>query len=133
MDNGGIRSNIQKRNQINDVAKVIFFIASLFGVLVLGLLFYQIFEKGLPWLNFDFLTNFPSRSPKKAGLFSALIGSMWVIGFTILLAAPIGVGCALYLEEYTRKNRIAHWIEINISNLAGSPLSYTVFWVWRSS
>lgn len=121
MDNGGMRSNIQRRNQINDVAKVVFFLASLFGVLVLGLLFYQIIEKGLPWLNLDFLTNFPSRSPKKAGLFSALIGSMWVIGFTILLAAPIGVGCALYLEEYTRKNRLARWIEINISNLAGVP------------
>jgi len=76
---------------------------------------------GLPRLSWRFLTSFPSRFPDQAGIFSALVGSVYLIGLTALIAIPLGIGAAIYLEEYAKKNRITSFIEINISNLAGVP------------
>ena len=59
--------------------------------------------------------------PHKAGLFSALMGTIWIIVTTAAIAIPVGVSSALYLEEYAKKNRLNSFIEINISNLAGVP------------
>jgi len=78
-------------------------------------------NEGLSWLNINFLSNFPSRFPHKAGVKSALFGSLWLISMTTLIAVPLGVATALYLEEYAPKKRFIRWIQINISNLAGMP------------
>lgn len=121
MDRNVMIKNIEHRNRVNTLFHGVFFIASLFGVLVLGLLFYQIFSKGLAWFDFDFITSFPSRKPENAGIYSALVGSSYLILITMLLSVPIGVGCALYLEEYAKKGKVSHLIEVNISNLAGIP------------
>jgi len=91
------------------------------GVLLLFLLLWDVFTRGLPWLSWDFLTSFPSRFPERAGIRSALFGSIWLILLTAAFAVPIGVGAAIYLEEYAPKNRLTKIIEINISNLAGVP------------
>lgn len=115
------QKNIAKRRMTNTLFHGIFFMASIFGIIMLGLLFYQIFSKGLAWLDFDFITSFPSRSPKKAGLYSALMGSVYLIFLTMLMSVPVGVGCALYLEEYAKKGKISRLVEVNISNLAGIP------------
>ncbi|MBN2081020.1 phosphate ABC transporter permease PstA [bacterium] len=69
----------------------------------------------------DIIATFPSRFPTKAGLKSALAGSLWLIIFTALFAIPIGVSAAIYLEEYAPKNRLSRFIEVNIANLAGVP------------
>lgn len=105
----------------NQVYKVIFFIATMFGLLILGILLYRILTQGAHYLNFDFLQNLPSRRPEKAGIKTALIGTIWLVGVTAPLSLLLGVGTALYLEEYAKRNRFTDFIQINISNLAGVP------------
>lgn len=73
------------------------------------------------WIRWDFLTNYPSRFPEISGFRSPILGSLFVIGLTALLSFPIGVGAAIYLEEYAAKGWIARVIETNIANLAGVP------------
>lgn len=69
----------------------------------------------------DFLTSYDSTSPEKAGLASAIVGSFYLVGLTALLALPVGVGAAIYLEEYARKNWLTELIQLLIANLAGVP------------
>jgi phosphate transport system permease protein len=80
-----------------------------------------VFSDGFARLSWEFLTSFPSRRAENAGILSALVGTLWVISLTALFAFPIGVGAAIYLEEYAPKNRLTQLIEINIANLAGVP------------
>ena len=72
-------------------------------------------------IRWDFLTNFASRFPEKAGIYAAMIGSMWVCAICALLALPLGIGTAIYLEEFAPKNRWTALIDFNIRNLAGVP------------
>ena len=95
--------------------------ATLLGLLVLAILLADIFRDGLGRLSWDFLTGFPSRRAENAGIYAALTGTVWVIALTIVLAVPIGVGAAVYLEEYGDRGWWARLIEINIANLAGVP------------
>lgn len=73
------------------------------------------------WLNKSFLTSPSSSIPELAGIRTAILGSAWLVLFTILFAVPVGVGAAIYLEEFARKNRINDLIQTNINNLAGVP------------
>ncbi len=75
----------------------------------------------LPRLGPDFLTSFPSRRASSAGVFPALVGSVYLIGLTALFAVPLGVGAAVYLEEYGGRGRFSRLVELNIANLAGVP------------
>lgn len=95
--------------------------ATLLPLLVLGGLLADIVNDAGPRLNLDFLTAYPSRRASVAGVLPALIGSLYLIGLTTLIALPIGIGAAIHLEEYSRRGRISDVIEINISNLAGVP------------
>jgi phosphate transport system permease protein len=90
-------------------------------VLALAILLLEVFLEGLPWLTASFLTSFPSRFPDQAGIKPALLGSLWLIALTALFAVPIGVGCAVYLEEYARPSRWRNLVQLNIANLAGVP------------
>ncbi|MFT5430843.1 MAG: phosphate transport system permease protein [Myxococcota bacterium] len=74
-----------------------------------------------PRLSLGFLTGYPSRKAEEAGLLPALMGSVWLVGLTAAIALPIGIGAAVYLEEYAEQGRLASIIEINIANLAGVP------------
>jgi phosphate transport system permease protein len=87
----------------------------------LGALLWDVWKDGAGRLSWTFLTSYPSRIPERAGILPALVGSVYLIGLTALLGVPIGVGAALYLEEYGGRSRIARLIEINISNLAAVP------------
>lgn len=88
---------------------------------VLLVLLMQIMIVGVPRISFEFLTSFPSRRAGDAGIYSALIGSIALMIVVALSAVPIGVGAALYLEEYAPKNWLTRVIELNIANLAGVP------------
>ena len=80
------------------------------------------FADGVPRIDWKFLTSFPSRKPAQAGIFSALVGSVYLITLTAVIAVPVGVGAAVYLEEYTNQSsRLSRIIEINVANLAGVP------------
>ena len=68
-----------------------------------------------------FLSSYPSRLPAQAGLFSAITGTLYMMVITAAVAFPLGVGAAIYLEEYARRNWFSRMIQVNISNLAGVP------------
>lgn len=91
------------------------------GLVSLGVILFDAFKDGLPWLDFQFLTSFPSRFPEQAGILAALFGSIWVVGLTALFSFPLGVCAALYLEEYAPQNLLTSFIRLNIANLAGVP------------
>ncbi len=75
-----------------------------------------------PWAVLaHFLFESPSNEPEAVGTKPALFGSLWLALITILFAVPIGVGAALYLEEYKHSGRLGYWIQVNINNLAGVP------------
>ncbi|MDZ7801454.1 MAG: phosphate ABC transporter permease PstA [Trueperaceae bacterium] len=74
-----------------------------------------------PWLDVSFFARNASRTPVMAGLRTALAGTLWVIGLVMVMALPLGVGTAIYLEEYAPDNRLTRALELNIRNLAGVP------------
>lgn len=76
---------------------------------------------GAARLNWSFLTSFPSRKAENAGILAAWTGSLWLLLLTVLFALPVGVGAAVYLEEYAGKGRFARLVELCIANLAGVP------------
>ena len=112
---------LQFRKQLGVAIYFVLLAAVLVGIVGLVILLVQVLVEGVPWLSWGFVDNFPSRHPEQAGLRSALFGTIWIIGMTALFTVPIGVGAAVYLEEYAPKNRLTSLIEINISNLAGVP------------
>ncbi len=91
------------------------------ALLSLAALLFDAFQEGLPWLSIQFLTGFASRRPEQAGIFAAFFGSVWVVLFTAAISFPLGMGAALYLEEYAPQNYLTSFIRLNISNLAGVP------------
>jgi phosphate transport system permease protein len=113
--------NLKLRNLKDKIFHIIIFLVTCIGIVALILLFIDIFKKGLPWLTGSFITNMPSMFPEKAGIFPGLIGSLYLIGLTVLISVPVGLGCAIYLEEYAKPNKLTSFIKINISNLAGTP------------
>jgi phosphate transport system permease protein len=81
----------------------------------------SVVKDGIARIDWDFITNLPSRKAEKAGIWTALMGSIWILALTTIIALPIGIAAAIYLEEYAKKNRLSAILEINISNLAGVP------------
>lgn len=96
-------------------------LALAFALLTLLMLILDLASTGLSRIDFDFLMNFPSRNPGKAGIISAWVGSLCVMVTTALAALPVGIAAGVYLEEYAPKNWITALIELNIINLAGIP------------
>lgn len=92
-----------------------------FALLVLGALLLDLLYDAWPRLSYQFLSSFPSRFPNKAGVLSAFVGSICLMLLTGAISVPIGVGAAIYLEEYASKTRLTQLIELNIANLAGVP------------
>tara|TARA_B110000116_G_C16784325_1_gene560047 strand:- start:1464 stop:2240 length:777 start_codon:yes stop_codon:yes gene_type:complete len=88
---------------------------------MLGLLLWYVADQGLNRLTWSFLTNFPSRFPDRAGIFGALLGTCYVIGIAGIIAFTLGVGTAIYLEEYARDTKVSRILQVNIANLAGVP------------
>ncbi len=95
--------------------------ATLVGVLALVVLLVDVTVDGFPHLDRDFLTSFASRFPERAGIKAPIFGTLWILGLTAVIAFPISVAAAIYLEEYARKNWITRAIQTNIANLAGVP------------
>ena len=130
--------NLAHRKIVGAFAYVIFLTAVIIGVGGLIVLLVQVFVEGVPWLSWDFLTNYPSRKAELAGIRAAILGTIWLMVFVGIFTIPVGVGAAIYLEEYAPKNRLTRLIEINIGNLAGVPsvvyglLGLALFVQWLS-
>ncbi|HHP7239173.1 phosphate ABC transporter permease PstA [Longibacter sp.] len=110
-----------RRKKLGAVMAGVFFVATVFGLLVLVALLVDVAIQAAPWLNVPFLSSMPSRMPERAGIWPAIVGSLWLMGLTGLIAVPLGVASALYLEEYAREGWLLQVIQINIANLAGVP------------
>ena len=98
-----------------------FVAAVIVGILGLAALLIDVLIDGLPFIDWPFLSSYASRKPLESGILAPLAGTVWVVAMTALLTIPIGVGTAIYLEEFAAKNRINRMIELNIANLAGVP------------
>jgi phosphate transport system permease protein len=96
-------------------------LSTLLGLVVLGALIYDVIADGASRLSWQFLSSHTSRRAGEAGIYAALVGSMFVIGLTAVIAVPVGVAAAVHLEEYGGRGRLSRLIEINIANLAGVP------------
>lgn len=95
--------------------------ATTIAVAVLSALIVSIAIEGATSLSWSFLTSFASRKPSQAGIYAPLMGSIWVCAICALVAIPVGIATAVYLEEFARKSRIKSFIQLNISNLSGVP------------
>ena len=108
------------------------------GIVALGTLLIQIISDGWSWLTWHFLSDYPSRHPEEAGMMSAIFGTWWGMAMTGIFAVPVGIGSAMFLEEYAPKNKLMQIVEINLANLAGVPsivyglLGLAVFVYWMN-
>lgn len=112
---------LEKRKRFSRNFRRICLLMTSLAIFLLGVLLWHIFREGISVLSWDFLSNFPSRFPSMAGIYSALMGTLWMISLTALIAIPVGVASALYLEEFAPRGGWVRVIEINIANLAGIP------------
>ena len=116
-----IRKGLSWRKQL-DKLFIAIGLALLFGCLgILAILFFDLVRDGSSRFGWDFFTSFPSRKAENAGILSAAVGTMLIMLVTALVALPVGVAAAIYLEEYAPKNWFTGIIEINVTNLAGVP------------
>ena len=122
-EGNGIKSsdNIELERKKGIVFQVVCVAATLFGIVSLGALLVYVFTEAIGWLDWQFITSMPSRFPEKAGIYPSLLGSVFVVALVAVLSLPIGVGAAVFLEEYSKKNFMQRLIETNIANLAGVP------------
>jgi len=92
------------------------------ALITLAAVLIQVFTKGVGQLDMNFITDLGSSIPENAGIGSALVGTLWVIGVCIAFIVPVGVASAVYLEEYADRSRwYNRFIEVNIQNLAAVP------------
>ncbi len=113
---------IERRRRWGRVFELVCTVLSFVGLAFLAVLIGQVLWVGAAWATPKFLTNFPSiLEPERAGVKSALWGTMWLMAITTVVGVPIGVAAAVYLEEYAARNRLTRLIHFNILNLAGVP------------
>jgi len=114
-------NNLRKNRLKDQLFKYWGIFCTIIGLVLLSVFIGDILIDGLLRIDWEFITNLPSRKPEKSGIYTALMGSIWILFFTTIIAFPMGVAAGIYLEEYSKKNKLAGLLEINISNLAGVP------------
>lgn len=128
-----VQKKLNTRLFTNNIAKTIFFLSTLFGLVILVILFYRVISQSLGWIDLQFLISKLSTVAERAGIMGALLGTLWLMIVVAPITLFLGVGTAIYLEEYAKKGRLQRFIQTNISNLAGVPsivfgiLGLTVF------
>jgi phosphate transport system permease protein len=115
------RQRIKRRQQVGEIFKWLAFTATVIGLFFLAILLVDTWNKSLGWLDWDFITSYPSRNPEDAGILAALVGSIVLVILTAIFAFPVGIGAAIYLEEYPSQSWLTRLIQTNIANLAGVP------------
>jgi len=116
-----INKIIARQELVDRIFAILGLLCTLVGLVTLVALLSDLIIEGARRIDWQFLTSFPSRFASKAGILSALVGTLLVTSVTALFAVPLGIAAAVYLEEYARKNWLTEFIEINIANLAGVP------------
>lgn len=108
----------------NTVEKIWFTICGFFAVLTIAALFFLLFSiisKGAHIISWEFLTDRPRRNMTEGGIWPALVGTFYVASLTIMISVPVGIGAAIYLNEYAKQGPIIRVIRLSIRNLAGVP------------
>jgi phosphate transport system permease protein len=124
----GEATTLNRRKVKNALFSLLALTAIFISMVTLAGLLIDLVGRGGSSLDTQFLTSSPSRIPAKAGILPALVGTLWVTLLVALITLPIGIGAAIYLEEYAGRGRIARLLKINISNLAGVPsIVYGIF------
>jgi phosphate transport system permease protein len=113
--------NLPSRYNFDKVFAIAALVATLFGLVVLAILLFDVLVDGLARLDWQFLTSFSSRRAQRAGILAPLAGTIWLLLLVALISFPLGVGAGIYLEEYATDNLLTRLIEINIANLAAVP------------
>lgn len=103
------------------IAFSLLFLATLVIFVPILTVLFVLIEKGLPEIRWEFLTQMPRMGMKEGGIFPAIIGTLYLVGGTVVAALPIGIATAIYLSEYTKESRLKRLVEIAIVNLAGIP------------
>lgn len=110
-----------KRHRRERVFRRFALLATWFGIVMLAVLVVGILKDGAGGFSLSFLDSFPSRKPEIAGFKAAIWGSLWAVAFTAAFSVPLGLGAAIYMEEYARKGRLLKTLDLLIANLAGVP------------
>ena len=121
IDSVQVQKKMTSRLLFNQILKTLFFLSTLVGLVVLVVLFYRVFSQSIGWIDFSFLTNKLSTMPERAGIMGAILGTVWLMVVVAPITLFLGVGTAIYLEEYAKKSKLQSFIQTNISNLAGVP------------
>lgn len=118
-----LAGTISKSRKVKDrLFAIACFGATFSAAILLVILLWAVFRDGVSRLSAEFFSSFTSRIPENAGIKAALFGTLWVVGLSALIAVPIGIAAAIYLEEWKlRKNWFTEFIQLNIANLAGVP------------
>ncbi len=103
------------------IAFFFLFLATLLIVVPVGLIVVIIIQKGLPAINWQFLSDMPKQGMRAGGIFPAIVGTMYLVVGAIVFALPIGLLAAIYLSEYSKDNFLNRLIKLAIVNLAGVP------------
>jgi phosphate transport system permease protein len=103
------------------IAFFFLFLATLLIVVPVGLIVVIIVQKGLPAINWQFLSDMPRQGMRAGGIFPAIIGTIYLVTGAIIFALPIGLLAAIYLSEYSKDNLLTRLIKLAIVNLAGVP------------
>jgi len=112
---------VQQRRLLGKLWQWVFLAATALSIVLLGMLLWSIFRPGWQYMSWHLITAMPSRLPERAGMNSAIWGSIWVVLGSGIFSFTIGIGSAIYLEEYATDNRWTRFVQTNISNLAGVP------------
>jgi phosphate transport system permease protein len=118
---GASRESIARRRKTDFVLHLLFAAATSVGVIALCALLIDILIDGIGRLRPELFENFPSRRADRAGMKSAIVGSMYMLCIMLPVSFVLGVGAAIWLEEYAGRNRFTRLIQLNISTLAGVP------------
>lgn len=121
INNEKVKKRILRRLASNQFFKWLFIAATGVALLALAVLLIRIVTQGAGSLDWNFMTSFASRRPEDAGIKSAFVGTIWLMVVTAPIAFVLGVGTAIYLEEYAKKGKFTSLIQMNIANLAGVP------------
>lgn len=118
---GFYKEGLKRRKGVGKVFHIFLLFSIFVGLFMLTVMLVDLAVNGGSWLRPELFNNYPSRKPELSGMKSAIVGSLIVIGMTGLFSFPLGVGAAIYLEEYAPKNRLTNFINLNVNNLSGVP------------
>ncbi len=120
-DTDAFNPQLDKRRRYGTLISGLLFLATMLGLVVLATLIVDVVTTGSGWLSRSFITGYPGATPEGSGIWPAIVGSLYLMLIVAATTVPLGVGTALYLEEYADEGSTKHIIELNITNLAGVP------------